>query len=229
MSNIVVSNLNFFLADGENERKILDDITLSLDSGKVNVIFGPSGSGKTTLLYALSGMLDSIHSGEIFINGVDIYKLNKYQRDCFRLNNIGIVFQNFNLFDYMSIEENILMPIYANNEKPNIQHKEKMNSLIRLLNIESCVNKSVSALSGGEQQRVAIIRAFINSPKLVICDEPTANLDRENSNIFYNKIRSIAYDENCSVIIVSHDELAKINSDFCIELIDGKVNLTTNY
>lgn len=223
MNTIEIINLNYSVIDGNSKRKILDNLNIKVENGKVIVIFGPSGSGKTTLLYALAGILDNIDSGEILVNSESIYKMKQNERDEFRLHNMGLVFQNLNLFPYMSVTENILIPIYAKNLKPCVNDQKRLMELISLLGVEDCIGKPIGKLSGGEQQRIAIIRAFISKPAVVICDEPTANLDRKNSIIFYEKLRSIAEIEGCSVVMVSHDALARKYSDYAIELVDGKI------
>lgn len=223
MNSIKIKNLNFSFLDGVVRRKILNNVNIEIEKGKVTVIYGPSGSGKTTLLYALSGMLDNIDLGEVFVDGISIYEMNQYKRDNFRLNHMGLVFQNFNLFPYMDVMENIFISIYSKGIKPTVEDKENANKLLRLLDLEDCIHKSINSLSGGEQQRIAIIRAFINRPSIILCDEPTANLDRQNSIIFYEKIKSLAHEEHCTVVVVSHDEIAREHCDYAIEIVDGAV------
>ncbi|OON98727.1 MAG: hypothetical protein ATN35_03700 [Epulopiscium sp. Nele67-Bin004] len=220
---IQIENLNYSVMDGESERKILNNISAQIKSNSLTVVHGTSGSGKTTLLYALSGMLDNIDSGKIVIDGTSLYALDASERDNFRLKNMGLVFQNFNLFPSMSIEENIFLPIYANNQKPTAQQKFKAKEFMGMLNLVDCVNKPIFKLSGGQQQRVAIIRAFITNPAIILCDEPTANLDVENSKIFYSYLQKISKAEDCAIVVVSHDTMALEYCDDRIKIIDGKI------
>lgn len=223
MSIVKIKDINYSIIDGVSMRKILNNVTLNIDSGKITLIYGPSGSGKTTLLYAISGMLDNLQSGEIIIENTSLYSLKEHERDKFRLTNMGLVFQNLNLFPYMNVIENIFMPIYANNRKPGSKEMDKLKELLKLMDLSEYIDKPIYTLSGGEQQRIAIIRAFITAPPIVICDEPTANLDRNNSIIFYKKLKALAKTTNCAVIMVSHDELAKNYCDYSFNFTDGSI------
>lgn len=223
MSIVKIKDVSYSILDGISMRKILNNVTLDIDRGKVTVIYGPSGSGKTTLLYAISGMIDTLQSGEIIINGKSLYEMKQHERDEFRLNNMGLVFQNLNLFPYMNVSENVFMPIYARNKKPGNKEMKKLKELLDLMDLSQSIDKPICNLSGGEQQRIAIIRGFITEPSIVICDEPTANLDKKNSIIFYKKLNSLVKTTKCSVIMVSHDELAKNYCDYAFNFIDGNI------
>lgn len=223
MSIVKIKDVNYSIIDGSSMRRILNNVTLDIGRGNITLIYGPSGSGKTTLLYAISGMLDTLQSGEIIIDGTSLYKLKQHERDKFRLSNMGLVFQNLNLFPHMNVMENVFMPVYANNKKPGCKEINKLKELLNLMDLPECIDKPVHNLSGGEQQRIAIIRAFITDPPIVICDEPTANLDRSNSIIFYKKLNSLAKTTNCAVIMVSHDELAKNYCDYSFNFTDGSI------
>lgn len=222
MDIVKVRKLMYSVIDGNKKRSILDNVNLDIEKGKVTVVYGPSGSGKTTLLYAISGMLNGVDAGEVVIEGNSIYSMTQKQRDEFRLQKMGLIFQNYNLFPYMNVKENIYVPIYAKNKKPDEEIEERLQEYLHIMGIQQVAEKSVSQLSGGEQQRIAIVRAFIEKPSLILCDEPTANLDSENSINFYQIVKDLAHKTNCTVLIVSHDTMAQQYCDCKINFVDGK-------
>lgn len=220
---IKLDNVVYSVIDGDKTRKILNELSLEIKESGVTLITGASGAGKTTLMYAISGMLESIDSGSINVNGRSIYELKVSDRDEFRLNNIGMIFQTYNLFSNWSVKENIFLPIYAMNKKVTNIHKNDMIKYSKMLGIESLLEKEVVNLSGGEQQRISIIRSFINDPDLILCDEPTANLDSENSKVFFELLRKMAIETQKTIVVVSHDEIAKSYSDRVYNLVDGQI------
>ncbi|OON95763.1 MAG: hypothetical protein ATN36_07500 [Epulopiscium sp. Nele67-Bin005] len=223
---IKISNLNFSVQDGQAKRRILNNVNFVADRGTATVISGVSGSGKTTFLHALSGMLPEIDSGDIVMGDVDLYKIAPDKRDEFRLHHMGIIFQNFNLFSYMNVMDNILLPFYAQGTKPQSSDINKALDMLNLLQLTHINHqKSIELLSGGEQQRVAIIRALITNPEIIVCDEPTANLDQSNSHIFYENISKLASSENIAVIIVSHDPIAHQYCHFSCKMVDGELEI----
>lgn len=223
MNILEMNNVTYSVYDGDKIKKILDGINLMIKEDQVTLISGPSGSGKTTLLYSICGILDNLDNGKIIFDGYSLYDKDQKYRDEFRLNNMGIVFQNYNLFPFMNVKENICFPIYAKGNKPDNCQIERMMYYLKMLDIIELLNKPVKNLSGGEQQRVSIVRALIDDPRLIVCDEPTSNLDSINSESFYNKIREIANKEKKTVVIVSHDSMAKGYCDRYYELNDGKI------
>lgn len=197
-------------------RKIIDSISYNFYRGKIYAILGDSGSGKTTLLNIL-GLLDNKYEGEIFINGQSMAK----NKDNFRTRNqyIGFVFQSYYLIDYLNVKQNIYMPLdYAKN-KIDIDY---YIDLLKRLNIESIENENVNYLSGGEKQRVAIARAFINKPNIIICDEPTGNLDQKNANQVMSTLRSFLTKDKLA-IVVTHDREIAMSCDVILKLEDGKL------
>lgn len=197
-------------------RKIIDSISYNFYRGKIYAILGDSGSGKTTLLNIL-GLLDNKYEGEIFINGQSMAK----NKDNFRTRNqyIGFVFQSYYLIDYLNVKQNIYMPLdYAKN-KIDIDY---YIDLLKRLNIESIENENVNYLSGGEKQRVAIARAFINKPNIIICDEPTGNLDQKNANQVMSTLRSFLTKDKLA-IVVTHDSEIAMSCDVILKLEDGKL------
>lgn len=202
---VKLENLNYDVMDGNIKRKILKDINYSFIENSITTISGPSGSGKTTLLYAIAGLIGGI-DGNVLIDGFQINKASEEKRDLFRLNNISMIFQNLNLFSFMNVEDNILVPYYIKNNKVDTGVYEKISEYLELMNLGQIQKKAIQSLSGGEQQRVAIIRAIIAEPKVILCDEPTASLDRENIDIFINTLLKIKEKTKATVIIVTHDE-----------------------
>ena len=181
----------------------VNNACLNIKKGEFVAIVGPSGSGKSTLLHLLAG-LDKADSGEIIINNTDITKLNNEEMIIFRRENIGFIFQFYNLLPMLSVKENILLPALLSGKKTNAYEK-----IINDLNIKDKENYLPNDLSGGQQQRTAIGRALINNPKILLCDEPTGNLDSVNAKKIMNLFKH--YNElGQTIIMVTHDlKLAK--------------------
>lgn len=208
------------------DRFIYDNVSFSLPNNGVVAIVGASGSGKTTFLNALAG-LDFDYGGSIMIDSVDLRTLSPNSLCDYRIHNIGYVFQNFNLINLETVERNILLPLECtSNHSKKIKH-HKIQEISCLLGISKLLDKDVNKLSGGEKQRVAIARAMINSPKLILCDEPTGSLDETNSLQIYNILRKIS--SNSLIIIASHDidGVSKI-ADKIITLKDAKISIKDN-
>lgn len=200
-----------------SNKKVLDHINYSFDSGHIYAILGSSGSGKTTLLNIL-GLLDNKYDGEIIFNS----KIISRSKDNFELRNkhIGFIFQSYYLIDSLNVEENIKMPLkYSKKEKTDEQY---FNKIVKTLKISNLLKEKVNYLSGGEKQRIAIARAFINKPNIIICDEPTGNLDKDNS---LNVITILKHfiSKNKLIIIVTHDSFLANQCDIVLELKEGKL------
>lgn len=202
-------------------RIIYDNFSITLPKNGVVAITGESGSGKTTLLNAIAG-LDFDYSGEIIINSTNLKLLSDDKIRDYRIHNIGYVFQNFNLLNLDNVETNIVLPFDSTSNASKIIKERKVNELTKLLGISKLKKENVNKLSGGEKQRVAIARAMINSPKIILCDEPTGALDEKNSEQIYDILKKISV--NALVIIASHDYegVSKI-ADLILEINDGKV------
>lgn len=222
-SVVELVNVTYKIQDGNKERPILDNVTHSFPLGSLSVISGPSGSGKTTLLYAISGLLPHLDDGSISVNDTNIYTLRENQKDTFRLNNISIIFQSLNLFPFINVEENIYVPLYAKNKNVTPKNKNKVAYYLDKMGLGQIQKKTLGVLSGGEQQRIAIIRAIIDEPTLILCDEPTACLDRENSIIFLDNIKTLISETKLTAIIVSHDDTVEHYADHLVKLFDGKI------
>jgi len=181
-------------------RKILKGINLDVEKGGIVIIRGPSGIGKTTLLNIITG-IDLPDRGEVLIDDENIVKMNENDRARLRLNKIGLIFQTANLIDDLNVIENIALPLKLAGKK----WKERVNELLEYLKIEEVKYAFPSSLSGGEMQRVAIARALANEPEILVADEPTSNLDDENTENIVNLIKKINRDMNVTIIIATHD------------------------
>ena len=186
-----------------NKNNVLKEINLQIPAGETIALTGPSGSGKTTLLNIISG-LDEPTSGNVIFDSKSMQKFDLNQRTKFRNHNLGLVFQFFNLLDDFSVYENIAMPLLIRGEKNEII-KEKVNILLDKIGLLKKINSNVTSLSGGESQRVAIARAMVGLPKLILADEPTGNLDKENTEKIINFLIDTCKKNNISLLMVTHD------------------------
>ena len=224
MANSIIDmiDVNYSIIEAGKERVLLNNITHSFRKGAISTISGPSGSGKTTLLYAIAGLVDNV-KGNIMIDGVTINSMNEKNRNNYRLNNLSMVYQNLNLFSFMNVEENILVPLYLQDKPITAETKKMIARYLDIMSLGRIQNKDINSLSGGEKQRVAIIRALISNPKIVLCDEPTASLDEQNVNVFMNTLVDIKNETNTSFIIVTHDQrVFRFGEDKCY-LSDGNI------
>lgn len=220
MNAATVQNLTYTVQEAGRDRRILNHINCSFEKGKIYTISGPSGSGKTTLLYAMAGLLDHVQ-GEVRIGDTEILTERRRTRDRIRLEKIGIVFQNLNLFDFMNVEDNILVPYYLRKQKISMKVRRQIAEYLDLLNLGQIQKKQISSLSGGEQQRVAIIRAITSAPQMILCDEPTASLDSENVYIFMEALLKLQRESKSTIIIVTHDQRVYDYGDEKIQIVDG--------
>lgn len=200
--------------------KALDEFNMSIKEGEFVGIMGPSGSGKTTLLNILA-TIDSPSSGEILLNGQNPHRLNPDALAIFRRNNLGFIFQDFNLLDTLSVKENIILPLILEEFKKK-KIEEKLDEIANILNIKDILNKRTYEISGGQQQRTACARAMINKPAIILADEPTGNLDSKASYDLMSSLENINRDKKATIIMVTHDAFA---ASFCNKIImikDGK-------
>ncbi|MEM6800762.1 MAG: ABC transporter ATP-binding protein [Bacteroidota bacterium] len=202
------------------EFHVLKDISFEVNKGEFVAIMGKSGSGKSTLLYLLSTM-DTDYQGQISIDGTEITGLSQNQLAKFRNEHIGFVFQFHFLLPEFSVLENVCLPAYKLNKKGKEEIEHKAMELLSLLDIKEQALKKASRISGGQQQRVAIARALINDPAIVMGDEPTGNLDTQNTDIVFNIFRQLAKERGQTIIAVTHDDEFADNCDRIIELSDG--------
>ena len=196
-------NKSYIEAKSFNKNNVLKEINLQILAGETIALTGPSGSGKTTLLNIISG-LDEPTSGNVLFDSKSMQKFDLNQRTKFRNHNLGVVFQFFNLLDDFSVYENIAMPLLIRGEKNKII-KEKVNILLDKIGLLKKINSNVTSLSGGESQRVAIARAMVGLPKLILADEPTGNLDKENTEKTINFLIDTCKKNSISLLMVTHD------------------------
>ena len=207
MSNsaiIAIEKLNKHFKSGEAVTQVLYDISLQIDTGECIILKGVSGSGKTTLPSIIAGM-DRPSSGKVLVEGEPISKLPDLHISHFRARKIGMIFQHFNLFEHLTAFENVMIPLIPVGLKMN-EVEEKVKSSLKLANIFHKSKSPAGRLSGGEKQRVAIARALASDPDIILCDEPTANLDRENSLKFI-EILSQLHEMGKTIIVATHDPL----------------------
>lgn len=219
MTLIEVKNLNKIYGSGEAEVKALKNINLNIEQGEFVAIVGQSGSGKSTLLHLIGGV-DIPSSGEVIIDGKNIYKLKEKELSILRRRKLGFIFQFFNLIPVLIAQENIEMPVLLDNEKID---KKYMNELLRILELEERKNNYPSQLSGGQQQRVSIGRALANKPSIILADEPTGNLDSKNSKEVLELLKYCVKKYNQTLILITHDINIAKSADRVITIEDGEI------
>ncbi|MBC7754915.1 MAG: ABC transporter ATP-binding protein [Moraxellaceae bacterium] len=222
-SFIEISNLKFSFS---NLTKTLLDISdLKINQGEKIFLHGPSGCGKSTLLEIISGVLNFNH-GEVMIDQISMSKLTPSEKDQFRSKNIGYIFQNFNLLPYLNIFENITLPLHLNGKIKNTENiQQDVKSICEKLGIADLLYQNVGQLSVGQQQRVAVARALISQPKLILADEPTSALDFDHRDKFLKLLFEICSEKKITLIFVSHDHSLKSKFDRSIEF--NEINQVT--
>lgn len=219
---IKLQNVNKYFYKGEaREVHALCDINLTIEDREFTLFSGPSGCGKTTLLNAI-GALDGCDSGEIYIDDKEIVSLSEEQRTTLRLNELGFVFQAYNLVPVLNVEENIgfVMKLRGFSED---KIRKRVLEVAQMLEIDNKLKSLPNALSGGQQQRVAVARAVAAKPKIILADEPTANLDSKNSQKLMDMMRQLNEKEGVSILFASHDELILESVRRVVRLNDGMI------
>ena len=219
MKILEVNHLSKTYGKGDTMVKALDDVSFSVEQGEFVAIIGPSGSGKSTLLHILGGV-DTPTSGNVIVGEEDISKLNETALAIFRRRQIGLVYQFYNLIPILTVEENLTLPLLLDGRKPD---KKQIETLVNRLGLSNRLTHLPNQLSGGQQQRVSIGRALINNPALMLADEPTGNLDSENSKEIVSLLRQFNKELNQTVIIITHDEKIALSADRIISIEDGKI------
>ncbi len=219
MKILEVKNLCKTYGKGDTMVKALDNVSFSVEKGEFIAIVGPSGSGKSTLLHILGGV-DVPTSGNVIIDKTDISQLNETALAIFRRRQIGLVYQFYNLIPILTVEENLILPLLLDGKKPDAK---TVGNLVNQLGLEQRLQHLPNQLSGGQQQRVSIGRALINNPALLLADEPTGNLDSENSREIISLLRRFNKQSNQTVIIITHDERIALSADRVIAIEDGKI------
>lgn len=221
MEILRVHNVTKTFGAGHTAVRALDGVHLHVEGGEIILIMGPSGSGKTTLLTIAGGLLKPT-SGEVVIDGRNITKLSKRQLSAIRLESLGFVFQSFNLLSALNAEQNAAMPLMIAGQSVTRAGK-KARKLLERLGLQQRLSALPHQLSGGEQQRVAIARAFVTNPKVILADEPTANLDSKIGHEVMQILCETACQDKRAVVIVSHDGRLKDIAHRVLTIEDGKL------
>ena len=207
---------------GEENFSALNDVSLKVGKGAFMSFVGPSGSGKTTLLNSIGG-LDRPTTGQVFFKGANLENMGRSQLAAYRRENIGFIFQTFNLLPVYSIYENVLFPLILNGLKES-HVRERVENMVAKVGLMDQINKKPAQLSGGQCQRVAIARALVKDPMLILADEPTANLDSENSHQILELMRELNHEYKAAVIFSTHDEKVTRYIRREVRLEDGRVS-----
>ncbi len=212
---------------GDDEVMALRGLSFTVESGEFIAIVGPSGCGKTTLLNIL-GALDRPTSGQVFLDGLDISKLDNKELALVRSRKLGFVFQDFNLLSRMSVVENVELPLFIAGADPVYSRKRAL-ALLGRLGIAHKANKNVNNISGGERQRVAVARALANDPKIVLADEPTGNLDTRNTEMMMGLMKQLNKDFGKTLVVITHNPEVAAHAQRIISIRDGLiVDIKTN-
>jgi ABC-type lipoprotein export system ATPase subunit len=204
-----------------NGRKaVLDGVSFSVDEGEFVMIYGKSGCGKTTLLNILGG-LDRPSSGSVVIDGESISALSEDELADLRLKKIGFVFQDFNLLMDLTVRENIALPLRFSGKKDGV----RIDTMMEKFDIQPLANETANKISGGEAQRVAIARAMMNSPRLILADEPTGNLDNENTTRVMEMFGLVREEFETTIVVATHDRELARHATTRVFLVDGKTNV----
>jgi putative ABC transport system ATP-binding protein len=214
-----VNNVSKVYGKGDTQIKALDDVSFSVEKGAFVAIVGPSGSGKSTLLHILGGV-DRPSSGQVLVNGTDVCALDQTKLAIFRRRQIGLIYQFYNLIPILDVEENITLPLLLDGRRLD---PARLKEIIATLGLADRVRHLPNQLSGGQQQRVAIGRALINTPALVLADEPTGNLDSANSREIISLLELSNQRYHQTLIVVTHDRDIARQADRIITFGDGRI------
>lgn len=217
MNLLEVQSLSKTYGTGDIAVHALKAATFSVPKGEFVAIAGESGSGKSTLLNML-GALDTPTSGKVFIDGKDIFSMQDQALTVFRRRNIGFIFQSFNLIPELTVEQNIIFPVLLDYQKPN---KKYLEELLTVLNLKERRDHLPSKLSGGQQQRVAIGRALITRPSLILADEPTGNLDTQNTSEVISLLKDASKKYEQTIIMITHSRSIAQTADRVLQVSDG--------
>lgn len=212
-------NLRKIYGKGENQVKALDGVELSVEKGEFVAVVGTSGSGKSTLLHMLGG-LDRPTSGKVYVDGKDIFSLKEEELTIFRRRKIGFVFQSYNLVPVLNVYENISLPIELDGKRAD---RKFIDSILKTLGLEEKVRSLPGQLSGGQQQRVAIARALASKPAILLCDEPTGNLDSRTSQDVLSLLKVSSQKYTQTIVMITHNEEIAQLTDRTIRIEDGRI------
>ena len=219
MEILKVENLSKVYGSGEREVRALDGVSFSVEKGQFLAIIGPSGSGKSTLLHILGGV-DRPTSGKVYLEGQDVFAQDEDHLAVFRRRQVGLIYQFYNLIPVLNVTENITLPVLLDGRKVD---RNRLEELLRELNLTGREKHLPNQLSGGQQQRVSIGRALMNSPALLLADEPTGNLDSRNSQEIVALLKKANRQYGQTLIVITHDESIALQADRIISLEDGRI------
>lgn len=217
MNLLEAKSISKTYGSGETAVHAIRNVSFSVPKGEFVAVVGESGSGKSTLLNML-GALDTPTSGKVFIDGKDTFSMKEKELTIFRRRNIGFIFQAFNLIPELTVEQNIIFPVLLDSQKPN---KRYLEELLTVLNLQERRNHLPSQLSGGQQQRVAIGRALMTRPSLILADEPTGNLDSQNSNEVIALLKETSKKYEQTIIMITHSRSIAQTADRVLHVEDG--------
>lgn len=221
-SVITAKGIKKIFGNGTNKNTVLKGIDFTIEKGQFVSIMGPSGCGKSTLLYLLGG-LDKPTGGQVHLMDQDINKMSDNKLSSFRRQELGFVFQFYNLVQNLTVEENILLPIKMMRTKERKDNYDKLENILELVDLVGKEKYYPSQLSGGQQQRVAIARAVITNPGIILADEPTGNLDYKNGIAVMEMFKKINKEKNITIVQVTHDEEKVAYGNRLIRLLDGEI------
>ena len=219
---VTIRNLSKVYAQGEIQVTALDDISLNIAVGEFLTLMGPSGSGKSTLLHIIAGV-DRPTSGECLVQGVDVTKLNESQLADWRNQNVGFIFQTFNLIPVLTAAENVELPLLLT-QLNRSQRRQQVATALELVGLSDRAKHLPRQLSGGQEQRVAIARALVTDPRLIVADEPTGNLDSHSAHEVLTVLQALRHDAGKTVIMVTHDPKAAAFGTRQIQLEKGELS-----
>ena len=219
MELLRIENLTKLYGTGENTVRALDNVSFTVDKGEFTAIIGPSGSGKSTLLHILGGV-DRPTAGHVYLNDCDVDAQNVEQLAIFRRRQVGLIYQFYNLIPVLTVEENITLPLLLDGGKTN---QDRLEELLGVLKLKERRGHLPNQLSGGQQQRVSIGRALINAPAVVLADEPTGNLDSQNSQEIVELLKLSNRKYKQTLIVITHDENIALQADRILAIEDGRI------
>ncbi|MBQ2981284.1 MAG: ABC transporter ATP-binding protein [Lachnospiraceae bacterium] len=222
MCLIKVNEVSKSFGEKENVNLVLDKVSLEINKGEFVSLMGESGSGKSTLLYIIGG-LDKPSEGTVVIDEKDINTLKEKEIARFRRQDIGFVFQFYNLVQNLTVEENIMLPVVMDGKKEK-DYKDRLDKILKIVGLEDKRKALPNQLSGGQQQRVSIARAVILSPKVILADEPIGNLDSKSGEEVMKLFKTLNKEENVTILQVTHSEESAKYGDRIIRLKDGKIS-----
>ncbi len=219
MEILEVKNLTKTYGKGESLIKAADSISFTVPKGQMAAVVGASGSGKSTLLHIIGGV-EKPESGNVLVNGTDVYSLSEKELAAYRRTKVGLIYQFYNLLPILNVSDNITLPTFMDEKKPD---EKRLAELLELLGLSDRASHLPSQLSGGQQQRAAIARALFSSPDILLADEPTGNLDSKSSEEIITLLRTTSEQLGQTMLIVTHDEKIAARCDRIITVSDGRI------